>query len=130
MEEECLRVIEVKKDTSLYSLHTAIQDAVDFDRDHLFDFYTANSASPYAQKQHLSEQEKWEDRNDELSSLTLEGIWPLGRRKLYYLFDFGDQWLFEIRKARGEKEVIKGTQYPRVIQSIGPNPTQYPSHDD
>jgi hypothetical protein len=130
LEEECIRVIEIEKDVSLYSLHEAIQDAVQFGRDHPFGFYTANSASPFASKHWLTEQERWEDMEDDWHSLTLGDVWPLGRKKLYYIFDFGDQWTFEIRKSRGEKEPTKGTSYPRVIQSIGPNPEQYPLFDE
>ncbi|MDD5698242.1 MAG: hypothetical protein PHH77_06455 [Victivallaceae bacterium] len=123
-EDECIRVIEIKKDASLYALHAAIQDAVEFDRDHPFEFYTANSASPFAQKHWLTEQEGWQE--DNWHTIKLKDIWPLGRKKLYYLFDFGDQWTFEIRKARGEKDASRYASYPRVIQSIGSNPEQYP----
>ncbi|MFA6716442.1 MAG: hypothetical protein WC082_02170 [Victivallales bacterium] len=124
LEDECIRVIEIEKDASLYALHAAIQDAVEFDRDHPFEFYTANSASPFAQKHWLTEEEEWKD--DSWHTIKLKDIWPLGRKKLYYLFDFGDQWTFEIRKARGEKDASRCASYPRVIQSIGSNPEQYP----
>jgi len=130
LKDECIRVIEVKKNASLYSLHGAIQDAVEFDRDHPFEFYTANSASPFAKKHWLTEQEDWEDKEDNWHNITLENIWPLGRKKLYYLFDFGDQWIFEISKARRKKESTTYTSYPRVIQSVGSNPEQYPIFDE
>ncbi|MDD5698931.1 MAG: hypothetical protein PHH77_09985 [Victivallaceae bacterium] len=126
LKNECIRVIEIKQDASLYALHAAIQDAVEFGRDHPFEFYTANSDSPFAQKHWLTEQKAWEDKEDDWHTITLEDIWPLGRKKLYYLFDFGDQWTFEIRKARGEKDASRCASYPRVIQSIGSNPEQYP----
>ena len=122
---ECLRVIEIDERASLFDLHEAIQDAVNFDRDHLLHFYVANSASPCAHKRWLSEAEAYEDRHDEFRSIPLGSIWPLGRKKLYYLFDFGDKWTFEIRKLRGTKEPLEGVKYPRVVKAIGPNPEQY-----
>ena len=37
--KECKRVIEIDSSATLLDLHSAIQDAVDFDDDHLFEFY-------------------------------------------------------------------------------------------
>ena len=44
--------------------------------------------------------------------------------KLFYWFDFGDDWKFQItlRKLKAPKP---GNQYPRVISEIGPKPQQY-----
>ena len=109
-----------------YDLHDAIQDAVDFGRDHPFEFFLANSSSPYAVKKWLTEKEEWEDKEDDFCRIRLTDIWPTGRKKLYYLFDFGDKWTFEIRKARRAKEPEHEVKYPRLIKAIGPNPEQYP----
>jgi len=53
----------------------------------------------------------------------------LGRKRLYYLFDFGDNWKFEIRRHRKTKEAEAGVEYPRVVMTSGPNPEQYPSYE-
>ena len=46
---------------------------------------------------------------------------------LYYLFDFGDQWVFQINKTRHkDKAPEPGATYPRVVESKGKNPIQYP----
>jgi len=118
--------MEISEDASLNDLHDAIQDAVGFDRDHPYEFYLANSASPWARQYWITEKEEWEDKEDDFENTRLKNIWPLGRKKLYYLFDFEDEWRFEIRKARGIKEPKAGVKYPRVIKKIGPNPEQYP----
>jgi hypothetical protein len=52
--------------------------------------------------------------------------WPAGLKKLYYLFDFGDKWAFEICKQRGGKEPEPGVKYSRLIKALGPNLEQYP----
>jgi len=124
--ETCIRVIEIDEKACLYDLHDAIQDAVEFGRDHSFEFFLANSSSPYAVKKWLAEKEEWEDKEEEFYRIRLTDIWPTGRKKLYYLFDFGDKWIFEIRKIRGAKEPESGVKYPRLIKAIGPNPEQYP----
>ena len=51
--------------------------------------------------------------------------------KFYYHFDFGDDWLFEIRKNRRKPtEAKSGVKYPRVLESAGPNPPQYGEWDE
>ena len=130
LSEECVRVIEMDEEASLYDLHDAIQDAVDFDRDHLFEFFTANSASPFASKHRLTEMEAWGNQEDDFRRIKLKDIWPLGRKRLYYLFDFGDSWTFEIRKGRKTTQPEPGVRYPRVVKAIGPNPEQYPYSDE
>ncbi len=130
LKESCLRVIEIDEEASLYDLHDVIQDAVEFGRDHPFEFFLANSSSPWAKKQWLTEKEEWEDKEDDFCRIQLMDIWPSGRKKLYYLFDFGDKWTFEIRKKRGSKESEHGVKYPRLIKTIGPNPEQYPRFEE
>ncbi len=130
LKEECIRAIEIDEEACLYDLHEAIQDAVSFDRDHPFEFFLANSASPFAKKRWLTEKEEWEDKEDDFWRIRLKDIYPLGRKRLYYLFDFGDKWTFEIRRHRKAKEPEAGVKYPRVVKTIGPNPEQYPKYEE
>jgi hypothetical protein len=125
LKETCIRVIEVDENMDLLHLHEVIQDAVNFERDHPFEFYLANSSSPFAQKHRLTEGDDWKESN--FVKIKIKDLFPLGRKKLYYLFDFGDKWTFEIRKARGAKIPEAGVEYPRVVESIGPDPEQYPA---
>lgn len=126
-EEPCIRVLEIDEEASLFDLHEAIQKAVSFDRDHLFGFYIANSSSHLAVKHWLRANEGWEGEEIDCADISLREVYPLGRKKLYYLFDYGDSWLFEIKKARGVKDPEPGVTYPRVVEAIGPAPEQYPS---
>jgi hypothetical protein len=130
LRERYIRVIEIHAKASLYDLHDAIQDTVKFGRDHPLEFFLANSSSPYAVKKWLTEKKEWEDKEDDFCRIRLTDIWPTGRKKLYYLFDFGDKWTFEIRKGRGGKEPEQGVKYPRLLKAIGPNPEQYPRYEE
>jgi len=130
LEDECIRTIEIDEEACLFDLHEAIQDAVVFGCDHPFEFFVANSASPYAKRQWLTEKEAWEDKEEDFWRIRLKDIYPLGRKRLYYLFDFGDNWTFEIRKHRTAKEPEVGVKYPRVVKTVGPNPEQYPSWEE
>ena len=125
---ECIRVLEIDEEASLYDLHDAIQDAVRFDRDHPFAFYIANSWR--GRKQWLTESERWEDQAADFCKIRLKDVFPLGRKKLHYLFDFGDDWTFEVRRSKQKsKEPEPGVKYPRVVKRIGSNPKQYPNED-
>ena len=66
----------------------------------------------------------------DFAKIRLKDLYPLGRKKLYYLFDFGDNWTFEIRRARGAKKPEANVEYPRVVEAIGPDPEQYPTWED
>ena len=117
------RVIEIPETTSLYELHHVIGNAIGFDDDHMYEFYIGK---------------RWNKRESELGEpaspidpgiydeIALTDVFPLGKAlKLYYWFDFGDDWMFEIT-CRSEKTVAnKKAKYPRVIEKNGRNPLQY-----
>ncbi|MCX5769533.1 MAG: hypothetical protein NTZ09_04575 [Candidatus Hydrogenedentes bacterium] len=124
---DCIRVIEMDSEGSLLALHDAIQDAVGFDRDHLFEFIVGrnhrNRKVVFAE-----DAANWEEAVDVYAETTLAQIYPLPSDcRLFYHFDFGDDWYFEIRKLRKPPfEPVPGVRYPRVTDRIGPNPEQYP----
>ncbi len=126
LRHEWVRKVEIASKASLLELHDVIQGAVSFSGDHLFEFFAGRN---------------WKNRKvvfgdgygpgdvfANYSSISLERIYPLPKScKLYYHFDFGDNWYFEIRKSRKKpREPEEGVQYPRVVESVGPNPEQYP----
>lgn len=127
-EESCIRVIEIEEDDTLYSLHLAIQKAVDFDNDHLFRFYAGRTWRN--SRQSLTNNDSWDESPDDFDEITLNQVYPLENKKLYYQFDFGDDWIFEIRKKRDSKDADPKVKYPRLIESIGPNPVQYPPFEE
>ena len=129
LRERCIRVIEIEEDASLYELHDAIQETVHFGRDRPFEFYIANSWRGW-KKTWLTRRHEWEKKEEDFFRVKLKDIWPLGRKKLYYPFYFGDQWTFEITKARGSKNPAERLSYPRVIKVVGPNPEQYPRFEE
>ena len=117
------RTIEIAATDSLYDLHSYIQEITEFDNDHAYLFFAGRShtnrknfygdgpANPYDAGNH--------------GNVSLNEIYPLKGLKLYYIFDFGDNWVFEIKKMRKKKTVQKHIKYPRIIESVGTNPDQY-----
>jgi hypothetical protein len=124
-EEECVRVIEIVSSATLEDLHLAIQDAVDFDNDHLYEFYVART-------ERSRDRQRFDEENGGIGTTTLEDIYPLEKgKKLYYLFDYGDNWRFKITKIRKKPHPpLEDIEYPRVIESTGGNPDQYPDWEE
>ena len=129
LEEECIRIIAMDDSRSLYDLHDKIQESVEFGNDHPFTFFTANSSSPWANRNYLTSVESWEEQENYFDKTLLQDIWPLGRKKLYYWFDFGDDWIFEIRKMRSLKADSE-IDAPQILERIGSNPEQYPYYEE
>lgn len=125
---ECIRVIEIESNASFLQLHKAIQAAVNFDDDHLFQFYLGRHPDQHAYI--IGGEPSWNGYNpaNRYRKISLSSIWPLPiGYKLYYLFDFGDCWIFQITKTRHKDKVAEpGVVYPRVIEAKGKNPEQYP----
>lgn len=118
-------IFEVDSSSTLDDFHHAIQQALDFDNDHMYEFYTAKT-------ERSRPDVRYDDDNEGLYNTTLSQLYPLPKdRRLFYLFDYGDSWLFKIVKLRkSEQQPIPDVQYPRLIQENGERPIQYPSFED
>ncbi|MFT5875426.1 MAG: hypothetical protein ACI8WT_004419 [Clostridium sp.] len=115
--------IRLSADYTLYDLHNAIQDAFEFDDDHMYSFFMDGKAwsknvftcdgdeGPFVDEVEIGELELYEKQN------------------FLYLFDYGDQWEFNVEVFNiGEtKEKLLN---PEIIESKGEIPEQYPDFDD
>ncbi len=130
LEQDCVRTIEIDEGASLIDLHDAIQGAVAFDDDHMFEFF--GGRNPRQRKMSFAEDEDGEYDAGTMGEVTLEEVFPLPKSmKLYYQFDFGDDWIFEIRRSRKKPAPPEaGVKYPRVVEQVGPNPPQYGDWED
>ena len=54
---------------------------------------------------------------------------PTVGAKMTFLFDYGDNWQFRI-EAIGQNRKERGAKYPRLLNTIGEAPEQYPDPDD
>ena len=122
-EEEWSRVIEIDPSSTLEDFHYCIQDAIEFDDDHLYEFYISRT-------ERSRDRIRFDDENEEIYDLTLEDLYPLEKgKKLFYLFDYGDHWLFKVTKSRKKPQKPgKEVKYPRVIEEIGENPSGDPTY--
>jgi len=117
--------IELDESSPLVDLHDAIQTAVNFDNDHLFCFFLSRTDRSRSR-------EYFDDENGLLFSKTLKDMFPLpAKQSLFYLFDWGDEWLFKISPTRKRPyERVKGMTYPRMASESGTKPVQYPALDE
>ena len=118
-------VIEIPGESSLEDLHDAIQQAVEFDNDHMYEFYIANSYR--GQKLH-----SYDCDDDIIVDTTVAQVFAAATgKKVFYMFDYGDSWLFQLTKSRKKPHAAEaGITYPRVVSEEGTKPDQYPDWDE
>jgi len=118
-------ITEVDGGCNLEDLHLIIQGAVEFDNDHMYEFYIANTA-------HSRERKHFECDDQIICNTTIESFIQTSRgKKMFYLFDYGDSWVFQVSKTRKKPfEAIANISYPNVISQSDFKPEQYPDWDD
>ncbi|MDP9374619.1 MAG: plasmid pRiA4b ORF-3 family protein [Chloroflexota bacterium] len=115
------RRIELRGDQTLHDLHNAIQEAFDWDNDHLYAFFLSGRA--------------W-DRESEYGSpfgegrsaarFRLEGLPLRPGQQFLYIFDFGDELRHQVKlEAVVPGGVQAGAEYPRITESRGASVPQY-----
>jgi hypothetical protein len=116
--------IEIASSATLSDLHVAIQGAVGFSDDHMYTFYVARTPRS-------RDRVDLDNENGSLDEMALAETFPLPKgRKLFYWFDFGDDWKFSIERTRAAPQLAKqGERYPRVAAVRGDVPNQHPSWD-
>ena len=116
--------LEIADSVSLHELHDAIQSTVSFENDHLYSFFISRQEFG-SQRIHFDDEEYSLD-------VELASLFPLPKgKKLFYWFDFGDDWIFQVSKSRKKpKESQPGREYPAVVGETGTKPVQYPDFDE
>lgn len=118
------RKIEISGDTSLHGLHLYIQKIIGFDNDHLYEFFAGRS---HTNKKIEYSKISGNLHGSKYDNVLLKQVYPIVGLQLYYIFDFGDYWVFKIKKMRNKNAWKANTIYPRIVTSVGENPNQ--DHD-
>jgi len=125
LQKGCYRHLLISDDISLAELASYILSSFSFDNDHLHAFFMDNRL--------------WSDYSsyfceftDDFSRPTTEEtkFWQTDLyegKKFKFLFDFGDEWVFQCRVLHIENRKI---DVPLIIRSVGDAPEQYPDWDD
>ena len=120
----CYRHIQIGEKATLYTLHKIILKAFEFDDDHLHAFFMDNKAWSQADAYFFTP-----DKPDmrQTPDFTLKKLRLEAGKKFKYLFDFGDEWIFQCKVLR---VLDQGTIISGIIKSVGKSPDQYPEPGD
>lgn len=116
------RKISVSHKHSLDDLHIAIQEAFDFDNDHLYAFYV--DGNQRTGKPIYCAGAESEGVTAEETTIANLGLYK--GQKLMYLFDFGDEWEFDVELLSKDKKSILPIKSV-IIEAKGESPEQYPA---
>jgi hypothetical protein len=124
------RRIAVRGDQTLADLHLALQDAFEWANDHLYAFwldgaYWSRRGVEFTEPRHARE---LGDPDTRSARVRLGDIGLEPGQKIAYVFDFGDEWRVEITFARVDAD--DGGAYPRLLESTGEAPPQYPALEE
>jgi tetratricopeptide (TPR) repeat protein len=120
------RKIEIKGNQTLHDLHESIFDAFERYDEHLYAFFLSNKIWDKESEYGLPSEDSY------ARDATRTRIDKLGlalKQKFLYVFDFGDQWEHTITLVNIKEEKPTG-DYPRVTDSKGEAPPQYPDYDE
>ncbi len=123
-------VLDVSVESMLGDLAGAILGILDFeDDDHLDTFYLANSVRGHPSS--LTADGEFGEGGADVMDLRLCEVFPLPKnKKLYYLFDFGASWCFQITKQGKQKAALASTEYPCIVSETGTKPKEFGDDED
>ena len=115
-------------DQTLDDLHWEIYNAFDREEEHLYEFVLGKTPRDRTAVRYGIMVDSYGD--DEEASDTLIGDLGLNlRRAFWYMFDFGDSWWHRIEVEKISLPAPK-KKYPRLAESKGKSPPQYPDWDE
>lgn len=130
------RTIEVRGDQTLIDLHEALFGAFGWWEDHLFAFWLSGEfwtgrdseyAHPFAVAGDVMapyrDSPRAKSADVRIDRLELEQ-----GQTIAYVFDFGDEWRVRLKLAR--VCAADGDPYPRILESRGDAPPQYPEENE
>jgi len=121
-------VLALPAESTLDELASCILEVVDFDGDHFSSFYLANG--PHGKRSWCTASGEW-DADADVPDIRLCDIFPLGRhKKLYYDYDPGASWRFEIVRKGRETNAVAGQPYPCLVLEEGVKPQEYGADED
>lgn len=113
------RRIEISARHRLLDLHDAIQSAYAFDDDHLYAFFMDGKA--WSDEKFAS---PYNDEGPFVDDVQIGELDLSEGQRILYLFDYGDEWRFEVRL----EEIRQGgskLRRPKIVEKKGKAPEQY-----
>jgi len=118
------RIIDIKGNQMLSTLHKAIFKAFDRYEEHGYSFFLKNI--PYDRESEYTSPGLDTDPTRKLASrIRIDSVELYGGRKILYLFDFGDEWWHDVELMSVTPRNTCAV-YPRVVKKQGKSPPQHP----
>lgn len=126
------RDIEIEGTKSLSDLAEAIVGAFDFSFDHAYGFYS-NLKNPYERSgeryELFADMEDTDSDAGSVEKTKVQQVFTAVGKKMLFLFDYGDEWHFQVEVAAVGEKAPK-MRYPRLVATKGEAPSQYPDEDE
>ena len=130
-------MIAARGDQTLVDVHHALQVAFDWDDDHLYSFWLdgkfwSDGGREYTHPLHAAQANPLgpfsNSPTPRSAEIRLDQLDFRKGQRIAYVFDFGDEWrvCLTLRKMIADD----GSPYPRVLESVGDAPPQYPDYED
>ncbi len=113
------RKIQLSHRHTLWHLHMAIQDAFDFDNDHLYSFFM--DARKYSRNAYES---PFSENGPYVDEVTIGELELYEGQRILYLFDYGDSWEFNIVLEKIDNSIPLPLK-PKIVEKKGEAPEQY-----
>lgn len=122
LEEDFLRVIEVPGDMRLDEFHHLIQTLIGFTDEQVEECFIATRLRGKKMRLLPSKGNAGLHSQAEMNMTLAEIFQPGSRKRIFYSFDFGDNWIFEIRKTAESPQLVESAHYPRIVHEEGVQP--------
>ncbi len=119
------RIIDIKGNQMLSSLHKAIFKAFNRFEEHQYSFFLSNK--PFDRESEYTSPGIGADGMGKLAArIRIDSVELYGGPKFLYLFDYGDEWWHNVELISVTERVTRAN-YPRVVKKQGKSPPQYSS---
>lgn len=124
LHKETWSKIQLSAHDTLHDLHILIQQAFEFEDDHMYSFFM--DGKPWSKNEFKCPLDDEGPCSDEVEIGELDLI---EKQNFIYIFDYGDGWRFNIEVFEIKNEENEECN-PKIIESKGERPQQYPDYDD
>lgn len=108
-----------------YGVPAALVDLV---IDHAETFLQGEVTGPLADL--FEEELGFDGEPGDVREITLDSLDLKVGQQFMYLFDYGDEWRFKVRVHALNENADPSLEYPRLVESVGTAPEQYPGLDE
>lgn len=134
------RQIDILGSQTLETFHEIIFNAFDRYDEHLYSFFLTRKNQKSTRK--ISESDEYslpssfddnpffrKKKKQNVKKTKIAFLHLNVKDKMYYLFDYGDEWWHEITLLLTYNS-ITSSNFPKVVKKVGDSPSQYPEDDE